>query len=101
MVHVPSAARGNDGRERPHHKRAIVSLVERGGQAPPSMPRTRPSRRSPRSSAKNVAKESRLHTDTSALYKKVGQEFEAHEKVNHFEKEFSRGDVTTNTIEGF
>jgi hypothetical protein len=48
-----------------------------------------------------VAKESRLHTDTSSVYKNVGKEFASHEKVNHFEKEYGRGDVTTNTIEGF
>ena len=48
-----------------------------------------------------MAKESRLHTDTSSVYKNVGKEFASHEKVNHFEKEYGRGDVTTNTIEGF
>lgn len=48
----------------------------------------------------NIAKESRLHTDESKLYHGVGKEFAAHETVNHGAKEYARGDVTTNTIEG-
>ena len=43
----------------------------------------------------------RLHTDESRLYWRVGEEFAAHEAVNHGQKEYARGDVTTNTIEGF
>jgi hypothetical protein len=46
----------------------------------------------------NVRKESRLHTDESRLYTKVGADFAAHETVNHSAKEYARGDVTTNTI---
>jgi hypothetical protein len=49
----------------------------------------------------NVAKESRLHTDESMLYRHVGTEFAAHERVVHSKKEYARGDVTTNTIESY
>jgi hypothetical protein len=49
----------------------------------------------------NVHRESRLHTDESRLYSKVGLEFAAHETVNHAAKEYARGDVTTNTVEGY
>jgi ISXO2-like transposase domain len=49
----------------------------------------------------NVHKESRLHTDESKLYNRVGVNFAAHEKVNHASKEYARGDVTTNTIESY
>jgi len=49
----------------------------------------------------NVHAESRLHTDESRLYVKVGAEFAAHETVNHSAKEYARGDVTTNTVEGY
>ena len=48
-----------------------------------------------------MAKESRLHTDESMVYRKVGLEFAAHERVNHGQKEYARGDVTTNSIEGY
>jgi hypothetical protein len=50
---------------------------------------------------KNIARETRLQTDESRLYWKVGKEFAAHETVNHSAKEYARGDVTTNSVEGF
>ena len=44
----------------------------------------------------------RLMTDQSAVYEKLGKQFDGgHETVNHSRKEYVRGDVTTNTIEGF
>jgi transposase-like protein len=49
----------------------------------------------------NVAKEARLITDESRLYKKVGREFASHDSVMHGANEYARGDVTTNTVEGF
>lgn len=44
---------------------------------------------------------SRLHTDESALYITLGKTFATHETVNHSAKEYARGDVTTNSVEGF
>lgn len=49
----------------------------------------------------NVSRETRLHTDESKLYSRVGKEFAAHETVNHSIKEYARADVTTNTIESY
>ena len=49
----------------------------------------------------NVRRESRLITDEAKFYIRPGREFAAHESVNHYAKEYVRGDVTTNTIEGF
>ena len=49
----------------------------------------------------NVHKETRIHTDESKLYIRVGTEFAAHETVNHAAREYARGDVTTNTVEGY
>jgi transposase-like protein len=82
-------------------KRAIVALVERGGEARAF--------HMPIVTAKNVreklvthaSRKSRLHTDESNLYPAVGQEFAKHETVNHAAREYARGDVTTNTVEGF
>lgn len=31
----------------------------------------------------------------------AGREFASHETVNHSKKEYARGDVTTNTVEGY
>ena len=49
----------------------------------------------------NIDRETRLHTDKSKLYTKVGREFAAHETVKHAAKEYARGDVTTNTVESY
>jgi transposase-like protein len=48
-----------------------------------------------------VDRQSRLITDEANHYKRAGLEYAAHESVNHSVKEYARGDVTTNTIEGF
>jgi transposase-like protein len=82
-------------------KRTIVALVERGGNVR--------SFHVPGAYAEvvvdivrdNIAKETRLHTDESKLYTRVGKEFAAHETVNHSHKEYARGDVTTNTVESY
>jgi hypothetical protein len=49
----------------------------------------------------NIARETRLMTDESNLYKKVGKDFASHETVKHSDKEYARGDVTTNTVESY
>jgi transposase-like protein len=90
-----------DMKKGPSHKRAILSLVERGGQARSFYVENAPMAKVAEIVRENVAKESRLHTDESYLYQRVGKEFDAHERVVHSKKEYVRGDVTTNTIESF
>ena len=85
----------------PSHKRAILSLVERGGEARSFYVENAPAEKVVEIVRENIAKESRLHTDESHLYRKVGKEFGTHETVVHSRKEYARGDVTTNTVEGF
>jgi transposase-like protein len=90
--------KGNFG---PGRKRAIIALVERGGEVR-SFPV--PSAHAGEVVAivrKNIARESRLHTDESRLYVQIGREFAAHETVKHIDKEYVRGDVTTNTVESY
>jgi transposase-like protein len=48
----------------------------------------------------NLSREARLMTDEHTMYKKIGREFAEHGAVHHYNKEYVRGDVTTNTIEG-
>ena len=50
---------------------------------------------------RNVSRKSTLHTDESRLYTETGKEFAAHETVKHSAKEYVRGTVHTNTVEGF
>jgi hypothetical protein len=39
--------------------------------------------------------------DSAGLYDKIGKGFASHETVNHAKGEYARGDVTTNTVEGY
>jgi hypothetical protein len=48
----------------------------------------------------NLSREARLMTDEHTTYKKIGREFAEHSAVHHYNKEYVRGDVTTNTVEG-
>jgi hypothetical protein len=49
----------------------------------------------------NISRESRLMTDESNIYPEVGADFASHETVNHRREEYVRGDITTNTVEGY
>ena len=40
-------------------------------------------------------------TDEAGAYRDLGSEFARHETVKHSEDEYVRGDVTTNTVEGY
>jgi transposase-like protein len=84
----------------PKHKRAIVSLVERGGNVRSFHPANADGETVSKIVSDNIHRESRLHTDESRLYTKVGAQFLAHETVKHSADEYVRGDVTTNTVEG-
>jgi hypothetical protein len=48
----------------------------------------------------NLSREARLMTDEHVMYRRIGREFAEHGAVHHYNKEYVRGDVTTNTIEG-
>jgi transposase-like protein len=82
-------------------KRKVVTLVERGGKAR--------SHHVARVTAENISEilnryvhpDTRLMTDEGKFYREPGKEFFMHERVNHKKKEYVRGDVYTNTVEGF
>jgi len=83
------------------NKRVIIALVERDGDVRSFHVPTADVNSVAAIVRENIAKESRLHTDESKLYLKVGREFAVHETVVHSAKEYARGDVTTNTVEGY
>lgn len=85
----------------PAGKRPIVSLVERGGRVRSFHVDAATKENVSKIVRENVAKEARLHTDESKLYTAVGAEFAAHETVTHSHKEYVRGDVHTNSAEGY
>lgn len=83
------------------HKNTVVTLVERGGIArsfhvdTARMGNIMPIVRA------NIAKESALMTDESGIYRRAGQDFASHDFVTHSKDEYVRGDVHTNTVEGY
>jgi transposase-like protein len=84
-----------------HNKNMVVTLVERGGSARSfhtdghSIADIVPIVR------ENIARETHLMTDRANHYKAVGKEFAEHGAVAHEQYEWRRGDVYTNTVEGF
>lgn len=48
----------------------------------------------------NLSREARLMTDEATMYRRIGRQFAEHSAVHHYNKEYVRGDVTTNTVEG-
>lgn len=85
----------------PANKRAIVALVERGGSVRSFHIPTADTANVAKIVSENIAKETVLYTDESKLYTKVGAEFADHDTVRHSAYEYVRGDVHTNTIEGY
>lgn len=82
-------------------KRAVVSLVERGGPVRSFHVKTA-SRESVREIlVKNASRKSKLYTDESKLYTKTGEEFAEHRTVRHSRKEYVRGEVHSNTVENY
>lgn len=84
------------------HKNAVLSLVDRksgqvrsfhvdGTSAADIVPIVKA----------NVAKETAMMTDEGGHYFTLGDHFASHESVSHKADEYVRGDVYTNTIEGY
>jgi transposase-like protein len=88
------------GIRRPAH-RAVLALVERGGRARTFHIAQADQNTVSKIMRENVAKETRIHTDESNIYNVVPWQFAQHETVKHTDKEYVRGDVTTNTVEGY
>jgi transposase-like protein len=89
-----------DWRER---KVRVLALVQRDGDARSFVvPRGRVTDQNVSDILrKHVAREARLMTDGAYGYRGVGREFPGHETVDHTKGEYARGDVTTNTVEGY
>lgn len=82
-------------------KRAVVSLIERGGQVRSFHVKQATKVNVAKIVSDNIDHESKLFTDESRLYTAVGKEFAAHETVKHSAKEYVRGEVHSNTIESY
>jgi transposase-like protein len=99
-TYVGGRARNRAYRE-PAPKKAVVALIERHGRVR--------SRHVAEVNAANlrpileagIDKASHLRTDESGVYWKAGEQFASHRTVNHAQKEYVRGDASTNAAEGY
>lgn len=94
----PFKKKGTSG---PSNKRPILALVERGGQVRTFHVPVANKQNVQEIVTANVARESRLHTDESRLYGGMKDHFADHESVMHSIGEYVRGDVHTNSAEGY
>jgi transposase-like protein len=84
----------------PAGKRAVVSLVERGGRVRSFHPAVADKVTVGGIVAGNISSETVFYTDESRLYGDAKDRFTTHETVKHSAGEYVRGEVHTNTIEG-
>ena len=88
------------GRGMTANKVPVFALVQRGG-AVRSMVMPRVTARNLQAAVRtNVERSAKIMTDSYLGYKGLGKDF-SHESVNHAEKEYVRGNVHTNTVEGY
>jgi transposase-like protein len=83
------------------HKNAVMSLVQRGGGVRSfHVPNVNAATLRP-IIGRHVWSDSRFMTDESPIYTGIGWNFASHGTVNHGREEYVRGDVYTNTVEGY
>ncbi len=85
----------------PSNKRAIVSLVERGGKVRSFHVDRADKVTVAQIVVENVAKEAMMFTDESRLYTGADAHVSIHDTIRHAAGEYARGIVHTNTIEGY
>lgn len=83
------------------HMNPVFALVERHGEVRSFHVPNVTASTLPAILEKQGSHKSRLHTDEAPVLRWPGLVFESHETVNHGKDEYVRGDVYTNTIEGF
>jgi transposase-like protein len=82
-------------------KTPVVAMVQRGGEVRAFVP-THVNAASLRQLVRaHVDPSAHLMTDDLNPYEKIGQDFASHDTVTHSRHEYARGDVTTNSVEGF
>lgn len=89
---------------KPHgssQKMAVLTLVERGGNARSfHVNGTYANELMPIIKA-NIDRETKISTDQASYYNSMAKHFLDHGSVNHSKDEWRRGDICTNTVEGY
>jgi transposase-like protein len=89
------------GKTGPANKRAVLGLVERGGNVRTFHVASATKDNVAQIVVANIDEASMLFTDESRLYPTVGRKFLDHMTVKHSAGEYVRGGVHTNTIESY
>jgi len=82
-------------------KQVAFTLVERGGRARSFHVANVTGKTLRPLMVKHVDRKTALMTDDAGQYRPIGVEFSSHQTVNHGAEEYVRGDVHSNTVEGF
>ncbi|MFN0153603.1 MAG: IS1595 family transposase [Gaiella sp.] len=82
-------------------KQLVFAAVERGGRVRAAMIPDRGKATLTAKAREFVLPESMIYTDEWALYETVGREFKSHKRINHKQRVYVDGDITTNTAESF
>jgi len=85
----------------PASKRAIVSIIERGGKVRSFHVDRADKATVAKIVVENISKEATMFTDESRLYTGADAHVAHHDTVHHASGEYARGIVTTNSIEGY
>lgn len=93
-----------EARDKWTSKVPVMALVERrpGGRIRPQVIADVTAATLQGAILQSVDRRARIMTDEAKGYTGIGKHFDGgHQTVNHSAKEYARGDVTTNTVEGF
>ena len=83
------------------NKTPVVSLVQRNGDVRSFVVPVVPAITLKKTLTEHLSNIAKLMTDEGRGYINVGKQFASHSVVNHGKYEYVRGNVTTNTVEGF
>lgn len=104
VVEADEAYIGRDANKKlkgPGEKQSVLALVEREGMIRTFHVANVKGGTLRAIVSKHVSAASRFMTDESNIYAGIGWNFAQHRTVNHTSKEFVRGDIHTNTVEGY
>jgi transposase-like protein len=111
IVEVDETFIGNDRTIKPHrekkgrgyaHKHKVLALVDRkAGTARTMVVDDLKATTLTPILTENISREARVMTDEAGYYARLKDEFADHEFVRHGAEEWARGEVHTNTLEGF
>ena len=82
-------------------KQKIVSLVERDGQVRSFHVASVNGKTLKAVLLGNISKDAHLMTDDAHIYRRIAKNFASHQSVNHSKGEYARGNVHSNTVEGY